>query len=445
MNRILFYIIIVVQLFSIPNLLYSNASKSEQLPYCNNSIELLNSLSLDLLIENVGDRKLVLLGESTHGTAEFYHWRAEISKRLIKEKGFSFIVVEGDWASIYKLNLYVKGLSNEFRTAREVLVSFNRWPEWMWANTVIEGLAEWLKEYNTSLSQEQKVGFYGMDVYGQWEAMDEVLRITQELMPEEFPKILEEYNCYTAYNFDEWQYARAVQRGYPSCFEGLNWVVEIIREHLESSANPIDRKLLIHAKQSAMVVKNSEDYYRLAVRDNITSWNSRVMHMHKTVGRLLEIHGSSSKGIVWAHNTHIGDARATSMRQEGMLNIGQLSRELHSETNVTLIGFTTYKGRVNAGARWGALMSRMHIPEAQKGSAESILKKCDKDAFYTIFDDEIRQSEELLKPIGHRAIGVVFNPATERMHNYVPTILPLRYDAIVFIKKTTALEPVKLF
>ncbi len=407
---------------------------------CSKAIYLKTSSDLDDLIGVCSRSKLVLLGESTHGTSEYYYWRAEISKRLIAEEGFNFIVVEGDWASIYRLNLYVKGVSDEYKTARDVMKTFNRWPEWMWANTEVEKLVEWLKIFNSKLPLEKKVGFYGMDVYGQWEAMEEVLRVAEAKFPESLSEILERYGCYTAFGFDEWQYALSVQRGHPPCTDNLQWVVDVIREHLESSTDPNDIKALSHAKQSAKVVLNSEDYYRLAVRSNVSSWNSRVMHMHETVTRLLAAHGEDSKGIVWAHNTHIGDARATSMLKEGMVNIGQLSRELHTDDEVTLIGFSTYRGRVNAGSRWGENMLRMRIPAAPQGSAEEILKRCGRDVFYTIFDDDLRSNSELLKPIGHRAIGVVYNPSGDHLYNYVPTILPIRYDAIIFIKITSPLD-----
>lgn len=416
---------------------------NSQNPYCANAVELKTADDLSQLIALGGDSQLVLLGESTHGTAEFYRWRAEISKRLIAEKEFNFIAVEGDWASIYRLNLYVKNHCNTYASASEVLETFDRWPEWMWANTEVENLAEWLREYNKDLPNDKRVGIYGMDVYGQWEAMEEVLRIVEQKLPERHDDIKEKFDCYTAYNFDEWQYARAVTQGYPSCNEGLEWVVDILREHLESIECPTEAKLLRHAKQSAKVVQNSEDYYRLAVRNNITSWNSRVMHMHNTVMQLLKSHGTYAKGIVWAHNTHVGDARATSMRNEGMVNIGQLARQSYGDQMVTIVGFTTYKGKVNAGVQWGSPMTKMSIPKAQKNSAESLLEDCGLESFYTIFDDEIRKSEDMLNPIGHRAIGVTYNPSTERLYNYVPTILPLRYDAIVFIKRTNALEQVR--
>jgi erythromycin esterase len=434
--------VLLLYLFTVTFLGQSFGYSIKPSGYCDNAIELKTSTDLDSLIRFCSESKLVLLGESTHGTAEFYFWRSEISKRLISEKDFRFIVVEGDWASIYKLNLYVKELTNEFKSANEVLQTFNRWPEWMWANKEVERLVEWLKKHNESLPKDKKVGFYGMDVYGQWEAMSEVLRIAKKLIPNQLEEIQKQYDCYSAYNFDEWQYAMAVQRGYPNCNEGLGWVVEILKEHIALSSNPSDKKLLIHAKQSAKVVQNSEDYFRLAVRNSVTSWNSRVMHMHETVTRLLKVQGSNAKGIIWAHNTHIGDARATSMAAEGMYNIGQLSRQVYGENYVKLIGFTTYKGKVNAGSQWGNPMAVMSVPKAMKGSAESVLNKCELPNFYTIFDTETRKNDELLKPIAHRAIGVVYNPLRERDFNYVPSILPLRYDALVFIKTTTALEPV---
>jgi erythromycin esterase len=412
---------------------------------CKNAIGFENAGDLDQIVNLCSDKKLVLLGESTHGTEEFYQWRAQISKRLIEEKGYNFIAVEGDWASIYRLNLYVKGLSTEHTSARDVLKTFKRWPEWMWANTTIEELAEWLKVYNKGKDKNQQVGFYGMDVYGQWEAMDEVIRIAEELIPHKANIIRNQLSCFAAFSFDEWQYARAVQQGYPTCQPQLEWVVEVVKEHLESSSNPNDKKALLHAKQSAKVVKNAEDFYRLAIQNNVSSWNSRVLHMNETVNLLLQVHGDDSKGIVWAHNTHIGDAQATSMANEGMVNIGQLSRQTFGNENVMLIGFTTYNGRVNAGSRWGAIMSRMRIPNAMEGSAESLLKSCNIKQFYIVFDEAMRQNKELLKPINHRAIGVVYNPANEQLYNYVPSVLPMRYDVLFFIKTSSSLEPISLF
>lgn len=411
---------------------------------CSKAVSLQTPSDLDPLIEICAGSRLVLLGESTHGTAEFYHWRAEISKRLITEQGFDFIAVEGDWAALYRLNLYVKGLQKDsLITAVDILGGFDRWPEWMWGNTIIADLAEWLKVFNSSRPQEKRIGIYGMDVYGQWDAMDEVIRIAGELIPEHTEQIIQLYSCYTAFNRDEWEYAKAVLQGRASCDDNLSRVVDIFKRQLQETTCPDSTKALRHAKQSAVVVKNSEDFFRLAVRSNTTSWNSRALHMHESVTRLLEIHGEESKGIVWAHNTHIGDARATNMAGDGRFNIGQLSRIKYGRENTTSIGFTTYTGQVNAGARWGAEMSVMRIPRAREGSIEDILNNCNNESFFVIMDEEIRNIPELRAQIGHRAIGVVYDPSTERLYNYVPTVLPRRYDAIIFIRNTSHLEVVE--
>lgn len=411
---------------------------------CSRAIPLNTPEDLDSLIRHCSGSRLVLLGESTHGTAEYYHWRVEISKRLITEESFDFIVVEGDWAALYRLNLYVKGLVEDSSlTANDILRGFDRWPEWMWGNTIIAELAEWLKDHNSSLPAERRAGFYGMDVYGQWDAMDEVLRIAEELIPDDAQRIAQLYNCYTAFGRDEWEYARAVMQGRASCDDNLLKVVDIFRKQLEATTCPDSIKALTHGKQSAMVVMNSEDFYRMAVRSNTTSWNSRAGHMHETVTRLLNQHGDGAKGIVWAHNTHVGDARATTMVNDGRYNIGQLSRITHGHSNVTSIGFTTHSGTVNAGSRWGTPMSVMRVPAAREGSIEDILNNCGKESFYTIFDDEIRRDPALQRQIGHRAIGVVYDTATERLYNYVPTRLTDRYDAIIFIRNTSHLQVVE--
>lgn len=395
---------------------------------------------LSALVEAAGKKKLVLLGESTHGTSEFYTWRAEISKRLVSEKGFSFIVVEGDWASIYNLNSYVKDLPGAGNSAREVVKTFNRWPEWMWANEEITELAEWLRKYNDDLPAEKKAGFYGMDVYGQWEAMEKLIEYVETEIPDKFDDIKEMLACFTAYGYDEWQYARAVFEGSESCEIQLESILEILKDRSGELKNT-DSKKFFNAKQNALVLKNAEEYYRLAVRGGADSWNSRVFHMNYTVNRLLEYYGEHAKGIVWAHNTHIGDAAATSMLQQNMVNIGHITRQEFGRDNVFLVGFSTYTGTVMAGIQWGAQMQVMNIPEGRPESFEHIFNSIDKNSFYILIDEKDRGNEEFMKVRGHRAIGVVFNPAQEA-RNYVPTLLPERYDAFIFFKETKSLLPV---
>lgn len=407
----------------------------------NNIIKLKKTNDLNKLIKQSGNSKLVLLGESTHGTSEYYYWRAEISKQLIQKKGYSFIAVEGDWASIYKLNLYVKGISDEFSHSREILKTFNRWPEWMWANEEIVELAEWMKKYNSRLAINKRVGFYGMDVYGQWEAIEQVIDYVNEYFPEYSDRINNKYNCYLPYKNDDWSYPQALISGATPCIEPLNNAIELIYT-LKDNINTEDYNLFFNAKQNAYVVKNAETYFRIAPQNNVQSWNSRVDHMFETVKRLLAYYGDNSKGIVWAHNTHIGDASATSMLGQGMYNIGNISRTKFGRENVFLLGFATYSGKVNAGLRWADNMQIMEIPSAIEGSIEHHLNSYNKDKYYLLFDNNSKSNKELSEVLPHRAIGVTYNPENER-GNYVPTILNERYDGIVFITNTNALTPVK--
>ncbi len=397
---------------------------------------------LDEIIALAGSRRLALLGEASHGTTEYYRWRSEITKRLITEKKFSFVAVEGDWASIYRLNKYVKDLPGARNSARRVLLDFDRWPEWMWANSDIEELAEWMRDYNKNLPDNEKVGFYGMDVYGQWDAMDDLIEYTGKYLPEHHALISRNLQCFANYDRDEWVYARAVTgRGHPSCEGELSEVVELL-QGLAQESNGKDARKFFRAKQNAWVVRNAEDFFRLAVTDNTGSWNSRATHMWETVQRLMDKYGDDSRAIVWAHNTHVGDADATTMRYQDMVNIGRLSRRDLGRDKVFITGFSTNTGRVNAGSSWGSRMERMRVPEGIDGSYENIFAQLGHKQFYLIFDDKDRNHPLLNEFIGHRAIGVVYNPRQEA-GNYVPTILPQRYDALIFIRETNPLQPVR--
>ena len=441
MNRFLTFFCVPAFLFFV---FIASASGSDELIeyFSTKAVPVSHIDDLDEIIGQAGSHRLVLLGEASHGTAEFYSWRSEITKRLIAEKGFSFIAVEGDWASIYMLNKYVKSLPGAASSARAVLRGFDRWPEWMWANTVIEELAEWLRDHNKELPHNEKVGFYGMDVYGQWDAMDDLIEYAREYMPEHFSRINQNLQCFAAYDRDEWVYGRAVTgRGHPSCEEGLQEVVELLQES-SSRLRQEDARKFFRAKQNAWVVKNAEDFFRLAVTDNQRSWNSRATHMWETVQRLSREYGNGAGAIVWAHNTHVGDADATTMRFQNMVNIGRLSRRDWGQDQVFITGFGTYTGWVNAGSSWGSPMQRMRVPVGMEGTYEYIFGNLQHEQFYLIFDEEDRDHPLLNQYIGHRAIGVVYNPAGES-GNYVPTILPHRYDAFIFIRETAPLNPVR--
>ncbi len=405
------------------------------------AITLNTSAELSPLIAEAGKRKLVLLGEASHGTLEYYEWRAEISKRLIVEHGFSFIAVEGDWASLYRLNKYVKSLPGAPASAVEAMKDFSRWPEWMWGNTTVADLVEWMREYNSKLPDDEKVGFYGMDVYGQWEAIDDLLAYAELYFPEYSEQIAAKLACFERFDRDEWAYARATASGNFSCEDELKALLELMA-NLGEEIDAEQKAQHFRAKQNALVVKNAEDYFRLAVRGGSPSWNSRAEHMWFSVKRLLELYGTDSKGIVWAHNTHVGDARATTMASHGMVNIGSLSRQELGSNNVFINGFGTYSGRVNAGSQWGNTMQIMNVPRAHNESIEYALNQVGEPAFLLLFDEADRAHSLFGQYIGHRAIGVVYNPRNET-GNYVPTYFTHRYDSFIFINKTNALKPIK--
>lgn len=405
------------------------------------AIPLEGDTSLDKLISAAADKELVLLGEASHGTHEYYLWRDKISRRLISEQNFSFIAVEGDFASLYHLNLYVKNLDGAASSAKEVLLKLNRWPTWMWANEEVVALAEWLRNHNDQLPQNKKVGFYGMDVYDEWNSKKVVLDLLKSTDQTAYQYAEDQYKCFEPHKGDSWSYAHAVNAGKDACTTATKNVVEYIKNN-RNKLQELSDDAYFYLLQNTIVVQNAEEFYRESVSSSGPgSWNSRVHHMHGTVNDLLNLYGENSKGIVWAHNTHIGDAEYTSMRSAGQKNIGQLTREGLGDVNVFLIGFTTYEGKVMAGSSWGAPMKEMTIPPAIPNSIEYKLNQVDQDSFYIIFDDEDRK-EENLKTLGNRAVGVVYNPRGDR-RQFVPTIIPLRYDALIFFKKTSALRVLK--
>lgn len=405
------------------------------------TIPLQGDASLDKLVSAAAENKLVLLGEASHGTHEYYFWRDRISRRLISEKDFNFIAVEGDFASLYPLNLYVKNLDDTAKSAKEVLLKLQRWPTWLWANEEVVALAEWLKNHNEQLPQHKKVGFYGMDVYDEWNSKKVVLDLLKTTDQSFYKFVKDQYKCFDPHKGDSWSYARAVNAGKNACTTATKNVVDYIKTN-RSKLSGLSDDAYFYLLQNAIVVKNAEEFYRESVASKgPNSWNSRVHHMHGTVNALLDLYGSDSKGIVWAHNTHIGDAEYTNMRNTGEKNMGQLTREERGETQVFLIGFTTFEGQVMASSRWGAPMKEMTIPPAIPNSIEYQLNQIDADRFYLIFDDDDRKKKNLTT-MGNRAVGVVYNPRGDR-RQFVPTIIPMRYDALFFFKKTTALKVLK--
>lgn len=392
---------------------------------------------LDALLDKIGDSKYVLLGEASHGTHEYYTWRAEITKRLIQEKGFSFIGVEGDWPDCFKINRWIKDLPNSGKSIADVLKQFQRWPTWMWANWEIAALAEWLKEYNSNLNGENKIGFYGLDVYSLWESLETLVNYLEKVDSKTAQVAKEVADCFEPYKAND-SYVNAYRGLGQKCKKEVLQLLKKVRENKEEYVD--EREAGLNAELNSLVMKNAEKYYQAMAAFDNSSWNVRDSHMVETLNTLMEFHEKDAKVILWEHNTHIGDARFTDMASGGMHNVGQLVREQHQEDGVVLVGFGCYKGSVMAGEFWGAPMKKMRLPRAIEGSLENRLHRESAENKLLIFDEESPLKSKFQEVLGHRAVGVVYDPERES-GNYVSSVLSDRYDAFLYIDETMALHP----
>lgn len=389
---------------------------------------------LHALADAVKDKRVVMLGEATHGTAEFYQIRAELSKMLIENHGFSFIAVEGDWPDAEHLNRYIS--KGEGMSARDVLKRNHRWPTWMWANDEVAKLAEWMKY--------KHAGFYGLDVYSLFQSIDEVVRYLKETEPQLAEEVSKRYACFEPFESDEISYAKSLVKFPAGCkSEVLANLQKLLDLRIKKITDNDDG--LFSAQQNARIVANAEAFYRAMIDSDDKSWNVRDIHMMDTLDQLLERHGEGAKAIVWAHNTHIGDYRATDMAEAGYVNLGGLARQSYGKENVALVGFGTHEGKVLASHAWGGVEEIMSVPPAAESSYEHQLHRAAVQAgaqqFFLLFNHSQSQlTSQLTKRMGHRAIGVVYDPSREKRSNYVPTELSNRYDAFVFVDTTHALN-----
>ena len=405
----------------------------------NRAYSLPHMSAIEPLIEKIGNARIVMLGESTHGTHEFYAWRSHISRKLIEEKNFNCIAVEGDWPDCYRVNRFVKGREGLNHRAMDVLHTFHRWPTWMWANHEMASFSKWLKAFNNGLPDKQKIGFYGLDVYSLWESMDNIMEYLRKTDPVSLKIAEEAFRCFEPYRKEEGiGYAKASQIVPELCQDDI---VDLLRQ-LQTRVHTYDTdsENIFSIEQNARVVTNAEEYYRTMVQGGPHSWNVRDKHMADTLDRLLEFYGPESKVIVWAHNSHIGDARATDMVDEGMFNLGEIARIMHHDKGVILVGFGSNQGTVVAGRKWGADLEIINVPPARENSWEYFLHEAGADDKLLILDEWIDNSMMMESHFGHRAIGVVYNPRYEEYGNYVPSILPLRYNAFIYLDETRALH-----
>lgn len=401
------------------------------------AVRLESADDLDLIVQAVGDADFVLLGEASHGTSEFYTLRMELSKRLILEKGFSFIAVEGDWPSCYTMNRYIKQYTGSAVNVREALRDFNRWPMWMWANDEVMDFSEWLYDYNKDKTAERKIGFYGIDVYSLWESMEEIISHLEKIGSPELEAAKKAFECFDPHNRDPQKYGVSAAFLSEGCEDE---VVNLLKElQAKSQLSRGEDESALSDELNALVAVNAERYYRSMVQSGPDSWNVRDRHMVEALNRIKAFHGTDAKVIVWEHNTHIGDARATDMEAAGMVNLGQLLREQNDDKRVYIVGFGTHRGTVIAADHWGGEVKEMKVPEARQGSWEDLLHKAGANDKIILFDHDF---DPFLEPIGHRAIGVVYNPRREH-GNYVPSSMALRYDAFVYVDESHALSPLR--
>lgn len=393
----------------------------------------------DSLLDAVGGARHVLIGEATHGTSEFYWWRAELTKRLIAEHGFSFVGVEGDWPDCHRLHCCVVSAPGAPTDPTAVLWGFQRWPRWMWANEEVTDFARWLRSFNMSRDRNPPVGFHGLDVYSLWESLDAILRYLREHHPSEVDTALEAYLCFEPYHEDPPAYTLSTRRLSEGCErEVIDLLAEMTTSAARRRADGLDPAFV--ARQNAAVVAGAERYYREMVRGDHRSWNVRDHHMVDTLGRLMHAYGPDAKAVIWAHNTHVGDARATDMAAAGLVNLGQLVRERYGRDDVCIVGFGGHRGTVIASDFWGGPVRNMAVPPARAGSVEDLIHAAvpHEDSLFLFSGDRQTWSSDVL---GHRAIGVVYRSGVERHGNYVPTILDRRYDAFVHCDRTSALAP----
>lgn len=392
------------------------------------------------LLTAIGDARLVLLGEASHGTSEFYRWRADLSKRLIEEKGFRFVAVEGDWTAIAHLNRYIKDLPGGAASAREALLQIDRWPLWMWSNEEMVEFGQWLRDFNDKLPPDRKVAIYGIDIYGFWQSLDAVQSFYEEHIPGSAGEVRDLYAGFRRFYGDNAAYVRHVYALEPSAEAQLQRVAEKLQKRYED-ADEKEKARIFDAWQQAKVVLFAEKHLRHSILPGPDSWNARARNFMNTVSRLLDFYGPGSRGIVWAHNTHIGDARATEMARLRQVNIGQLAREQLGEDEVFAVGFGTATGTVLAAREWEGKRELMNVPSPMPGSLEDVFSTAVDGPSLLLFEPTDQKGTGRETRIPHRAIGVIYHPERERSGNYVPTILERRYNAFIWLPETAALQP----
>jgi erythromycin esterase-like protein len=389
----------------------------------------------DALLERIGDARFVLLGEASHGTHEFYRERSRITRRLIAEKGFAAVAIEGDWPSAARVNRYVRASGGDTSVAM-ALEGFERFPAWMWRNTDVLQFAGWLRRRNDALPAARRAGFYGLDLYSLFDSIATVLRYLERADPAAARRARERYACFDHFGKDSQRYGYATAFGMSKSCEA-EVLAQLVEMHSRPGGQGREPDERFHAEQNARLVRNAEQYYRTMFSAHVSSWNLRDSHMAETL-EALALHLSAdapAKIVVWAHNSHVGDARATEMGEHGEHTLGQLVRQRYRGQSA-LVGMTSFHGSVTAACDWGGPAERQRVRDALPGSWEALFHATGVRNF---FAPAAQFEERRLE----RAIGVVYLPQTERMSHYFHATLAGQFDLVLHFDETRALEPLE--
>ena len=404
--------------------------------------------SFDALIERIGDAGCVLLGECTHGTTEFYAARAHVTRRLIEERGFHAVAVEADWPDAYRAGGWAHG-AGEDPDANAALGDFTRFPRWMWRNHEVLEFLAWLRAHNAG-APGGGVGFYGLDLYSLHASIDKVVGYLDRVDPAASARARERYGCFDHYGHDADDYGRAAAFGAgPTCeTEVVEQLVELQRRAADrappSSGGRPSADAHFFAEQNARLIRNAERYHRAMFRPGPEAWNLRDRHMAETLDALRAHAGADDrpgKLVVWAHNSHVGDARATELAELGQLTLGQLAREAYGPHDTVLVGFSTFSGTVTAAAEWGGPATVRDLRPAADDATEALLHATGLAGLLLVMGEDARATAALAPTRLQRAVGVIYRPQTERISHYVFADVTRQFDALVHLDTTTALEP----
>ncbi|MDG5815570.1 erythromycin esterase family protein [Chitinispirillales bacterium ANBcel5] len=397
----------------------------------------------DRLLEDIGDASIVLLGEATHGTHEFYSARAQITTRLIQERGFGAIVVEADWPDAYRINRFIRALG-DMNEPIEALNDFRRFPRWMWRNAEVLEFVDTLRDYNDSISPVSRVGFYGMDLYSLYASIDAVIEYLQSVDPKAAEEARRRYSCFDAYAPEAQSYGFAMTYVREDCRKAAVEQLEQLRkkgaEYLSRNGFAFQEEQF-YAEQNARLAQNAEEYYRTMFSGRVSSWNLRDTHMADTIDALMAhmTRFGEARIVVWAHNSHLGDARATEVARFGECNVGQLLRERHGD-GVFSVGFTTHSGTVAAASSWGGEVERKLVLPSLPESYGDLFHQTQIPSFYLPLRGD-PQLSFLGRQHLERAIGVIYMPQSERQSHYFLASLPQQFDSVIHFDQTKSVVP----